>query len=604
MMSSGHRVDGAFVQELAEVEQLIEKDPTAAHAKASNVVAAAPANPDAHRLLAAALRRLGRPEEAKRADMAGIAASAADPEVAEAGKAILRGDLPTAERLARGVLRRRPNDASATRMLGDVAMSVGALRDAEALFRRTLELAPGLDYARFNLAEVLHRQFRSADAIAELDKVGSEFAQYPEAKALRASALAQVGEYDRAIDHYRELAADEPANLSAWTSLAFLLKTIGKPKEAIEACRNALKVAPTDGDAWWMLADMKTYKFSKSELAKLEAAVADPLTRNDDRLRLHMALGSALEDRKDYGRSFEHYRAGNAIRAAQIPYDPARTARLVDRMEQLFTADFLASRAGDGDPAPDPIFIVGLPRSGSTLVEQILASHPMIEGTGELADIHGLAKSLEPGPLFRGPWDAYPAILAELPPERLAELGRQYLQRTKVQRKTDRPLFIDKMPNNWVHVGFIRLILPNAKIIDARRHPLACGFSNFKQFYARGHEFSYDLSHIGQHYRQYLRLMQHLDRVAPGKVLRVIHESVVAEPEAQIRRMLDYVGVPFDEACLRFHETRRAVRSASAEQVRRPIQSGATEQWRAYEAYLGPLKAALGPALDQWQGED
>lgn len=600
MPGHDHGSEGV-AQELAEVEQLIETDPAAALARANSAAAAAPRNPDAHRLLGAALRRLGRTEEASRAELAAIQASGSDPELARAGDALRLGDLPTAERYLRAVLDRRSHDAAATRMLGEVEAGMGSFRHAEALFRRALELAPAFDYARFNLADTLHRQLRSGAALAELDKLGSEFAQYPETKALRASALAQVGEYERAIDLYRKLTEAEPANLSAWTSLAFLLKTIGKPKEAIQACRNALKVAPTDGDAWWMLADLKTYRFSESEIAKLEAAVTDPLTRQDDRLRLHMALGSALEDRKNFDRSFEHYGAGNAIRAAQIPYDPGRMARLVDRMEKLFTAHFLASRAGGGDPAPDPIFVIGLPRSGSTLLEQILASHPMIEGTGELADIHVLAKSLEPGPLFRGPWDAYPDILADMTPERFAELGRLYLERTRIQRKTDRPFFIDKMPNNWVHVGFIRLILPNAKIIDARRHPIACGFSNFKQFYARGHEFSYDLSHIGQHYRQYLRLMEHFDRVAPGKVLRVIHESVVAEPELQIRRMLDHVGVPFDEACIRFHETRRAVRSASAEQVRRPIQSDATEQWRAFEAHMGPLKAALGPALHHWQ---
>jgi tetratricopeptide (TPR) repeat protein len=486
-------------------------------------------------------------------------------------------------------------------MLGEVALGVGALRDAETLFRRTLELAPALDYARLNLAEALLQQSRPADALAELDKLGTELAGYSESKIFRASALGLLGEYQDAIDVYREIVAAEPGNLQAWTSLAFLLKTIGEPDAAIEACRSALKANPVDGEAWWMLADMKTYKFSDVEIAALEAAVGDPKARDDDRLRLHMALGKALEDREDYDRSFEHYRTGNAMRAVQRPYDPAQLAQVIDRMEKLFTADFFVARAGGGDPAPDPIFIVGLPRSGSTLVEQILASHPIIEGTAELPDLHSLAGTLESGPQFRGPWRAYPDILAELSPERFAELGRRYLDSTRIQRKTGRPLFIDKMPNNWVHVGLIQLILPNAKIIDARRHPLACGFSNFKQFYARGHEFSYDLATIGEYYRQYQRLMAHFDHVLPGRVLRVIHEDVVGDPEKQIRRMLDYVGVPFNEACVRFHETRRSVRSASAEQVRRPIQADATELWRAYEGHLGPLKAALGPTLDHWR---
>jgi tetratricopeptide (TPR) repeat protein len=586
---------------LAEIERLIETDPAAALARASSAAAAGPANPEVYRLLASSLRCLGRTDEAARADLAGVKASAADPEVAQAGKAILRSDLPTAERLCRAVLQRRPNDVSATRMLGEVALGVGALRDAEALFRRTLELAPALEYARLNLAEVLLQQSRPADALAELDQLGSKFAGYSETKTYRASALGLLGEYGRAIEVYREIVAAEPDNLQAWTSLAFQLKTIGEPEAAVEACRSALKANPADGEAWWMLADMKTHAFSDADIAALEAAIADPKASDDDRLRLHMALGKALEDRQNYDRSFEHYRTGNAVRAAQRPYDPAHLAQVIDRMEKLLTADFFAARAGGGDPALDPIFILGLPRSGSTLVEQILASHPLIDGTAELSDLHSLAGSLEVGPQFRGPWRAYPDILAELSPERLADLGGQYLDSTRVQRKTDRPLFVDKMPNNWVHVGFIQLILPNAKIIDARRHPLACGFSNFKQFYARGHEFSYDLGTIAEYYRQYQRLMAHFDQVLPGRVLRVIHEDVVADPETQIRRMLDYIGVPFDEACVRFHDTKRSVRSASAEQVRRPIQADATELWRAYEAHLGPLKTALGPTLDHWR---
>lgn len=588
--------------QLAEAETLISTDPSLALAKAAGVAAAAPGHPDAHRLVGAALRRLGRHDEAAQAELASISASAADPEVRSAGNALLMGDLPAAEQLLRAVLRRRPNDASATRMLGEVAAETGAFRDAESLFRHTLELTPALDYARLNLATVLSRQSRSAEALEALEGMGTEFASYPETKALKAAALGQLGEYQRAIELYRELVAEDPADVEAWSSMAFLLKTVGKPEEAVEACRNALREAPTNGEAWWMLADMKTYRFSDAEVTAIESGIASSATRTDDRLRLQMALGKALEDRKQFVSSFEHYAAGNAIRAAQVPYEPARTASVVDRMVGLFTAAFLESRAEGGHPASDPIFIVGLPRSGSTLVEQILASHPQIEGTGELFDIHLLAKSLEPGPRYRAPWDAYPGVLADLSSERLAELGREYLERTRIQRKTDRPLFIDKMPNNWLHVGFIRLILPNAKIIDARRHPLACGFSNFKQLYARGHEFSYDLAHIGQHYREYVRLMTHFDRVAPGIVLRVIHEDLVAEPEPQIRRLLDHVGVPFDEGCLRFHETRRSVRSASAEQVRRPIQADATEQWRPYEAHLGPLKDALGSTLKDWRG--
>jgi hypothetical protein len=272
----------------------------------------------------------------------------------------------------------------------------------------------------------------------------------------------------------------------------------------------------------------------------------------------------------------------------------------VERSERLFAPEFFTQRAGTGNPAPDPIFIVGLPRSGSTLVEQILASHPLIEGTSELPDIYVLVRSLEPDPRVAPGATPYPELLADLAVDLFGELGALYLERTRVQRKTDRPFFIDKMPNNWMHVGFIQLILPNAKIIDTRRHPLACGFSNFKQLYAQGQEFSYDLSHFGRHYADYVRLMGHFDRVLPGRIHRLIHEKLVEDPEAEIRKLLDYVGVPFDEACLRFHETKRPVRTASAEQVRQPIRKDAVDDWRAFDAELGPMKEALGSALDHW----
>jgi hypothetical protein len=279
-----------------------------------------------------------------------------------------------------------------------------------------------------------------------------------------------------------------------------------------------------------------------------------------------------------------------------------KVTALVEETERVFTADLLKSRARDGCNAPDPIFILGMPRAGSTLIEQILASHSSIEGTAELPELISLARDLEPDErdYADGAWRRYPSILAELPADRLKELGELYMERTRAYRYTDRPLFTDKLPNNWMHVGLVQLILPNAKIIDARRHPLACGFSNFKQHFARGQEFSYDLERFGLYYRDYVRLMRHFDAVAPGAVHRIIHEQLIADPEAEIRRLLDYVDVPFEEACLRFHETERPIRTASSEQVRRPLSAEATEQWRRFEQWLGPLKEALGPALEDW----
>jgi tetratricopeptide (TPR) repeat protein len=534
------------------------------------------------------------------AELDAMHASARDPELVRAGEAMLADDIATAEANLRSVLSRRPNDFVAIRMLGEIAASVGFLRDAESFFRRALELAPGFAYARLHLALALHDQERSGEALAEFSRIGPEFLDHEEIKATYADALGRVGEYDKAIRLYREILAGNPANLEIWTRLAFLLKTVGRADEAVEACRSALSVRGDYGEAWWLLADLKTYKFSDADIETLTGLLQAPMLAPEDRLRMEFALGKALEDRKDFRASFDHYRAGNAIRAGQVQNDPDRISRLVDRSERLFTREFLAERENCGDPARDPIFIVGLPRSGSTLVEQILASHPLIEGTSELPDIYVLVSSMEPDPRVAPDATPYPDLLADLPLERFGELGALYLQRTRIQRKSDRPLFIDKMPNNWMHVGFIQLILPNAKIIDTRRHPLACGFSNFKQLYAQGQEFSYDLAHFGRHYADYVRLMRQFERVTPGRVHRVVHERLVEDPETEIRRLLDHVGVPFDEACLRFHETDRPIRTASAEQVRQPIRKDAADEWRAFEAELGPMKDALGSALDEW----
>ena len=534
------------------------------------------------------------------AELDAMQASTQDSDIARANDAMLADDFVSAERFLRSALQRRPNDFVALRMLGEIAASAGFLTDAEALFRRALEQAPGFAYARLHLASALHDQERSGEAVAEIEKLTDDLLEFEGVKDLRADALGRIGEYEQAIDLYQEIVRANPANLDIWTRLAFLLKTVGRSDEGVGACRRALEVRNDYGEAWWLLADFKTFKFSDEDIEKLRGLIDTPGRAAEDQLRLHFALGKALEDRGDAAGSFEQYRAGNEIRAAQVMNDPWRVTGLVERTERLFTPDFLADHAGSGDPSPDPIFIVGLPRSGSTLVEQILASHPTIEGTSELPDIYVLIRELEPDPRIAPNATPYPELLADLAIQRFRELGALYLERTRVQRKTDRTFFIDKMPNNWMHIGFIQLILPNAKIIDVRRHPLACGFSNFKQLYARGQEFSYDLAHFGRHYADYVRLMAHWDRVSPGRVHRLVHERLVEDPEAEIRRLLDYLGLPFDEACLNFHETKRPVRTVSAEQVRQPIRKDVVESWRAFEAELGQMKDALGPTLEHW----
>ena len=523
-----------------------------------------------------------------------MAAAARNPDLLRAGRALVENDLPVAEGLLRPYLKRRPLDVAAIRMMAELAARVGRVADSEHLLRRALELAPGFDAARANLATLLHRQHRAAEALALLDQLARDGEVAGAHQNLRAAALGRIGGYREAIAIYRDVLGRHPDQPTVGMSLAHLLKTVGDQAVAIDAYRRAIAIAPTLGEAWWSLANLKTVEFSDADLAAMTAALESDGLERSDRLHLHFALGKGHEDRGADETAWRHYAAGNAQRSAELGHDPARVTALVDRSIALLDAPFFAARAGQGHGAPDPIFILGMPRAGSTLVEQILASHPLVEGTMELPDLLSIVRALG------GADQAYPDILASLDPDRIAALGRDYVERTRVHRQTDKPFFIDKMPNNWAHAGLIRLILPNARIIDARRHPLACGFSNFKQHYARGQAFSYDLGHFGHYYDDYVRLMSHLDRVQPGTIHRVIHERLVDDPEAEVRALLAAIGLDFDPACLRFHENKRAVRTASSEQVRRPISRAGLDQYKRFEAHLGPLKAALGAALTDW----
>ena len=571
--------------------------------EASRRLRANPRDAEAYRVLGRALRDLGEDEQANNAELAAINASQYDPEISRAAEAMATQDLATAESILRSVLTREPGDVAALRMLAEIGIRMGHPRQAENLLRRAIELAPGFEYARHTLAAALDALSRSGEAVAELRRISGPLADRDQVIALKAASLSKIGANEEALELYEELARRQPDNVDIRISIANLRKIIGDPRTA-DSYREVLEIAPTNGEAWWSLGNLKTFVFTDADVAAMEGALESGALGEDDRFRLHFALGKAFEDRGEDEAAFDHYRRGNAIRSMQVRYFPAVTTDLVDRTERLFTREFLAAREGWGAEAPDPIFIIGMPRSGSTLVEQILASHPLVEGTAELPDVIVLARELEegsPGGLPEG-WRNYPDILASLSSDDFRRLGETYLERARIQRRTDRPFFIDKMPNNWQHVGFIRLMLPNAKVVDARRHPLACGFSNFKQHYARGQEFSYDLEDFGLYYRDYVRLMDHFERVMPGSVHRMIHEELIADAESQIRALLEVLGLPFDEACLKFYETQRPVRTASAEQVRRPIDRKGAESWKRFEAWLDPLKTALGPALESWDG--
>jgi tetratricopeptide (TPR) repeat protein len=451
-----------------------------------------------------------------------------------------------------------------------------------------LELAPGFAAARHNLALALHRQGRSAEAISEIDRLLEKEPGHPSYINLKAAALARLGDYEPSIALYRQVLVDYPKQPKVWMSLGHSLKTIGRQDESIESYRRALELQPTLGETWWSLANLKTFRFTEEDRATMRAALSRADLTEEDRFHLEFALGKAEEDAGRYEQSFAHYVEGNRHRRALIDYDPDELTASVDRKLQLFRPEFFAAREGWGCQAEDPIFVVSLPRSGSTLIEQILASHSQVEGTTELPDIGALAARVGT------------RNMAALNADEARALGQEYLDRTRIQRKTDRPRFVDKMPNNWAHVGFIRLILPKATIIDARRHPLGCCFSNFKQHFARGQTFTYDLGEIGRYYADYVRLMGHFDRVLPGYVHRVFYEAMVDDTEAQVHALLDHACLAFEPACLRFHETDRAVRTASSEQVRRPIFREGVEQWRHFAPWLGPLEQALGTLTEDY----
>ncbi len=551
---------------------------------------------EAWRMLAEQRRVLGDSTGADAAEAQAIACAVNDPALMAAGAALVAGRLAEAEQALRDILKARPTEIAAIRMLAEIATRLGRYEDAEGLLTRCLELAPSFVPARHNLAVALYRQTKTREAAVEIDRLLEVDPAHPSYRNLKAAALSQLGDYGQALGLYEALLADYPAQPKGWMSYGHALKTVGRQADSVAAYRRSLDQAPHLGEAWWSLANLKTVRFESADLAAMAAQIARTDIADEDRFHLHFALGKALEDAGDYAASFEHYRLGNALRRKSLDYQADETRAHVVRTKALFTPAFVSARRGYGDLTPDPIFILGLPRSGSTLVEQILASHSQIEGTMELPDVPALAKRLG-GRVRRGQESLYPGVLAELDAEACRALGAEYLERTRGQRKLGRASFIDKMPNNFAHVGLIHLMLPNARIIDTRRHPLGGGFSAFKQHFARGQAFTYDLTDLGRYYADYVELMAHFDAVLPGRVHRVIYEQMVADPETQVRALLDYCGLPFEAACLKFYENDRAVRTASSEQVRQPIFTEGLDQWRNYEPWLDPMKTALGPVL-------
>lgn len=524
--------------------------------------------------------------------------AASEPRLREPIKALNEGRFADAESLLRSLLQAYPSDIVALCMLAEAAEELGRTGESEALLKRCLQLAPGFRRARHSYAVVLLRRNRAEEALAETERLLAEDPGNPDYRKQKAAIHMQLRNYNESIDIYRELLDEIPNQPGLWTSLGHSLKSVGRHNDCIEAYRRAISIAPRYGEAYWSIANMKVVQISDAELGAMQSYVTSPDLAVEDRIHFHFAIGKALEDRREYTESFHHYDAGNRLRREIIRFQAEEFSEYVRRCKMLFTTAFFSDRSGLGCEAADPIFIVGLPRSGSTLVEQILASHSSVEGTTELPDIGLIVNSLVNWNRDGAGITGYPEVLSRMPPEQFSELGEAYINQTRIQRKLGRAFFIDKMPNNFMHTGLIHLILPNARIIDVRRHPLAGGFSVYKQHFARRQDFSYSLADIGRYYRDYVELMAHFDRVLPGRVHRVIYESLVDNTENEVRRLLQYCRLPYEQSCLDYHKNDRAVSTPSSEQVRSPIFRDALDNWRHYEAWLGPLKSRVEDLIE------
>jgi tetratricopeptide (TPR) repeat protein len=554
-----------------------------------------PALPASWKMLVRLYHMVGDAENAALAEQHVATLNALPAEVVNATSLFSDGDLVPAEKIIRAFLLRHGDHIEGMRLLARIGMALDVLDDAETLLAAVVERAPDYQAARHDYAQTLIRRQKHEAAAAEIKRLLALDPANLEYRTLAATAALGVGRQDEALEIYEAMLVDIPTSWDVLLWRGHALKTVGRVPEAVASYQASAAARPDFGDAYWSLANLKTYRFSDEELARMRIEEAGAAIGLVDRYHLCFALGKALEDRGEFAESWPYYARGNALKRSESRYRPEIIETNTKKQIEVCTKAFFQQRDGWGDPRPDPIFILGLPRSGSTLLEQILASHSQVEGTQELPDIQGIVLDLQ-GRDADLDNPRYPAALRDLTAEDARRLGAKYLADTRVYRK-GAPFFIDKMPNNFRHIGLIHLMLPNARIIDARREPMACCFSNLKQLFAQGQEFTYSIDDIARYYRTYLDLMRHWDAVLPGRVLRVQHEDVVEDLEASVRRILDYCGLPFEPACVEFHKTRRSVRTPSSEQVRQPIFRDSLDQWRKYEPWLEPLKRALGDAL-------
>ncbi|MDD9896022.1 MAG: sulfotransferase, partial [Gammaproteobacteria bacterium] len=510
---------------------------------------------------------------------------------------VAQGKLLKAEELCKKFMRQVPHNVEGMRLLADIAIRLGVLEEAEYLLESALELEPANTRARIDYIGALRKRQQYDKALSAAKILLESQPDNLQFKSLFAIECMQSGNFDRALTVFDEILQSLPADPVTLTSKGHALKTKGDSDKAVACYHAAINANHGHGEAFYSLANLKTYRFNESEVAAMAALSNNSNLSFMDRVYINFALGKAYEDIGNYTAAFEHYQSGNALKKSQSRYQADRMTEELAAQKNLFTKDFLESQNGAGHPAKDPIFILGLPRAGSTLLEQILSSHSEIDGTLELPNILSLSQRLR-RKMVEDTTPGYPAILKRLNAENFASFGKEYIEDTFCHRQGARR-FIDKMPNNFRHIGLIKLILPNAKIIDARRNPLDCCWSGYKQLFAEGQEFTYDLSDIGQYYRDYVDLMSHWDNVIPEFVLRVNNEDVIEDLEGQVQRILEFCELPFEESCLNFHQTQRNVRTPSADQVRKPVSRAGVAQWKPFEAHLAPLQKALGEELTQ-----
>ena len=582
-------------QEMTTVALAIN-EPKLAHAAAERAVELDPALMQCWQFLIP-LRRKFSPSLAEAAAAQLDFLRSLPPELRTVISYLANNKVQDAERLAKHFLRDNKTHPEGMRLLAEVLTRKNILDEAQFLLETLVALQPKMIPARLQLFHVLMRRqrFHSAfDIAASLNKDAPT--DTGEIKRAYAAAAFAVGNIEEAKDLYAQLAKSAPADHLIPISQGHIFNAIGERENAVAAFQRCISLKPAHGDSYWSLANTKSYRFDDDEIASMQKIEESDALSTLDRVQICFALGKALEDKNLFDDAFSYYDRGNSLKLPTTHYDPVQLRKRVQAQIDVCTSELFESRQHVGVQNIDPIFIVGLPRAGSTLLEQILASHSQVDGTMELHNVLDLAKRLRGRDADQDGTPRYPAILGDLDNDLFAQFGAQFIDQTRIYRGSGQ-LFIDKMPNNFFHIGLIKLILPNAKIIDARRHPMACCFSGYKQLFGEGQEFSYGLSQIGEYYKEYVRLMAHWDAVLPGHVLRVNHEDVVADLETQVHRILDYCGLEFESACLEFHKTERTVRTPSAEQVRQPIYTSGLEQWKNFEHYLAPLKEALGSEL-------